>query len=95
MQPIFIPYNEEAESLLKELETTDEVSKTLRKLQPYIVQVPHAGFNGLVTARVVQTVAPHRFEDQFWVLINSSIYHAEFGLFWDNPDFMDAELLVF
>ncbi len=91
MLPVFIPYDDEAKALLKELETTDEVSGVLRKLQPYIVQLPQSGFDSLHMARVIQTVAPHRFKDQFWELVNMDIYDSESGLGWQQPDFMKAE----
>jgi CRISPR-associated endonuclease/helicase Cas3 len=94
MQPIFVPFDEEAESLLAQLNTTDEVGRLLRKLQPYIVQIPLKGFEALQMAGVIQTVAPHRFEDQFWQLINQDIYDPEFGISWDNPGFIKAESSV-
>ncbi|MDP5135220.1 CRISPR-associated endonuclease Cas3'' [Rheinheimera baltica] len=95
MLPIFIPYDNEAKVLLKELESTDEVSSVLRKLQPYIVQIPRSGFDSLQIAGVIQTVVPHRFEEQFWELVNLDIYDAEFGISWAEPNFIKAENLVF
>lgn len=94
MQPIFVSFDEEAEALLAQLKTTDEVGKVLRKLQPYIVQIPQKGFEALQMAGVIQTVAPHRFEDQFWQLINPDIYDKEFGISWANPSFIKAESSV-
>lgn len=94
MQPIFIPFDDEARSLLQALTFSDDVSSVLRKLQPYIVQIPQKGFEALVMAGAVQTIAPHRFEDQFWQLIKSDIYNiydSEFGISWDNPSFIEAE----
>jgi len=89
--PVFIPFDDEAKSLLKELKVTSEVSQVLRKLQPYIVQIPQKGFESLVTAGAIQTIAPHRFEDQFWELINCDIYNEEFGMNWSDPTFIKAE----
>jgi CRISPR-associated endonuclease/helicase Cas3 len=94
MQPIFVPFDKEAESLLAQLITTDEVGKLLRKLQPYIVQLPQKGFEALQMAGAIQTVAPHRFEDQFWQLINPDIYDNEFGISWNDPTFIKAESSV-
>ncbi|WP_319558218.1 CRISPR-associated endonuclease Cas3'' [Thiomicrorhabdus sp.] len=94
MVPIFIPFDDEAKGLLQELESTDNVSSVLRRLQPYIVQIPQKGFESLVTAGAIQTIAPHRFEDQFWELINLSIYDSEFGISWTDPTFMKAENLI-
>ncbi|WP_420810602.1 hypothetical protein [Fastidiosibacter lacustris] len=95
MQPVFIQFDNEAEHLLKELEVTDDVSRILRKLQPYIVQIPKQGFDSLVATNAVQTVAPYRFQEQFWVLINRDIYDDECGISWDNPTFMKAESSIF
>ena len=94
MRPLFIPYDEKAKEFLKQLETTDDVIGVLRKLQPYIVQVPQVGFESLRMANVIQTVAPHRFEEQFSELINPDIYDSEFGLSWAKPEFVKAENLV-
>lgn len=94
MQPVVIPYDDEAISLLKQLESTDEVSGILRKLQPYIVQIPQSGFDSLRMATVIQPVAPHRFEEQFWELVNMDIYDPESGFSWGEPDFINAENLV-
>ena len=95
MKPIFIPFDAQAKALLKELETTDSVSAILRRLQPYIVQIPQQGFNILMSAGVIQTIAPHRFNDQFWLLINDSLYDQNCGLSWDNPTFIEADKLIF
>ena len=94
MQPIFIPYDDEAKALLKQLKTTDDVSGVLRKLQLYIVQIPQDGFDCLRRAKTIQMVAPHRFEEQFWELLNMDIYDLEFGLVWAEPDFIKAETQV-
>lgn len=94
MQPIFIPYDDEAKTLLKQLKTTDDVSGVLRKLQLYIVQIPQDGFDCLRRAKTIQMVAPHRFEEQFWELLNMDIYDLEFGLVWAEPDFIKAETQV-
>lgn len=91
----FNPYNDEARKLLNELESTDDVSCVLRKLQPYIVQIPQNGFDSLRLAKVIQTVAPYRFEEQFWELVNMDIYDPESGLSWSDPNFIKAENLVF
>ncbi|WP_040727085.1 CRISPR-associated helicase/endonuclease Cas3 [Thiomicrorhabdus sp. Kp2] len=95
MCPIFIGRDEEAKALISELAVTENVSQTLRKLQPYIVQIPQKGFEALKMAGVLETIAPHRFEDQFWQLLNNEIYDAEFGMSWNNPTFISAESSVF
>ncbi|MCF7515461.1 CRISPR-associated endonuclease Cas3'' [Pseudoalteromonas sp. L23] len=94
MCPVLINYNDEARKLLTELESTDEVSRVLRKLQPYIVQIPQSGFDSLRFAGVIQTIAPHRFDEQFWELVNMDIYDSESGLSWNAPNFIKTENLV-
>lgn len=101
MLPIFIPYNDEAKALLKDLESTDEVSRVLRKLQPYIVQLPQSGFNSLRMAHLIQSVAPQRFDEQFWELVpftangtEVSAYDTEFGISWVEPSFIKSEMYM-
>lgn len=94
MQPLIIPFDDAARTLLDELSSTDEVSKTLRRLQRYIVQVPQNGFDSLRLAGVIQTIAPHRFQEQFWELTNMDIYDTEFGVDWAEPNFLKAETMV-
>ena len=40
MEPVIIPFDDEARALIKVLESTDDIRGTARKLQPYIVNVP-------------------------------------------------------
>lgn len=94
MCPVLIPYNDEARKFLNELESTDDLSRVLRKLQPYIVQIPQSGFDSLRFAGVIQSIAPHRFDEQFWELVNMDIYDSESGISWTEPNFIKAENLV-
>ena len=40
MQPLIIPFDVEAESLISSLHHADHIGGLLRKLQPYTVQIP-------------------------------------------------------
>jgi CRISPR-associated endonuclease/helicase Cas3 len=91
MLPILIPLDDEARQLLKDLETTERVGEVARCLQPYLVQVPPGQFARLCAAGVVQPVAPQRFAEQFWVLVNPSLYRPDVGLTWSDPTFRGAE----
>jgi CRISPR-associated endonuclease/helicase Cas3 len=91
MLPILIPFDTDARTLLKDLETTGRVGETARGLQPYVVQVPPGQFARLCAADVVQPVAPHRFGEQFCALVNNSLYRPDVGLTWSDPTYRVAE----
>jgi CRISPR-associated endonuclease/helicase Cas3 len=91
MLPILIPFDAEARRLLKDLQTTERVGEVARRLQPYVVQVPPGQFARLCAAGVVQPVAPQRFGEQFYVLVNESLYRPDVGLTWDDPTYRAAE----
>lgn len=40
MQPLIIPFDNEAENLISSLHHADHIGGLLRKLQPYTVQIP-------------------------------------------------------
>ncbi|MGH6942823.1 MAG: CRISPR-associated helicase Cas3' [Geminicoccaceae bacterium] len=91
MLPILIAFDDEARRLLKDLETTERVGEVARGLQPYVVQVPPGQFACLCAAGVVQPVARERFGEQFWALVNESLYRPDIGLTWDDPTYRTAE----
>ncbi len=74
MLPILIPFDDDARRLLKELETTERVGEVARRLQPYVVQLPPGQFNRLRADDAIQPVASDRFGEQFWTLVNDSLY---------------------
>jgi CRISPR-associated endonuclease/helicase Cas3 len=94
LMPVIVPFNMEAEKLITALRFSPNVGGIARQLQPYLVQIPRAGFNELVLSGAVQPIAPERLGDQFWELINKDIYSDEAGLSWDNPTYLKAESTV-
>jgi len=94
MRPIIIPYDKNAEDLVKALRYAEFVGGIARKLQPYLVQVPQQALAALKTAGVVESIQPDRFGEQFILLINMDLYSDEAGLNWDNPYFVNLERTV-
>lgn len=95
MKPVIIPFDDEARQLIASLSYAEHTGGIARKLQQYVVQVPEKGFESLVKVGSVQTITPEIFGDQFWVLVNESLYNERAGLQWDSPEFIQAEKLVF
>ena len=96
-RPVLIPFGEGGaigEQLIEDLARTDNVSAIARKLQRYVVQVPHTAFAALRAAGAIQAVNEPRFGDQFWKLASRELYHEEFGLDWSDPTFRRAEGLI-
>lgn len=94
MHPIIISYDKKSEALIKKLRHAEFVGTIARKLQPYLVQVPEQAFVALKSAGAISPIQTERFGDQFWELINSSLYNKEAGLNWDDPYFIAAEKSV-
>ncbi len=94
MHPVIIPYDKKSEALIKKLRYSEFVGSTARKLQPYLVQVPEQAFVALKSAGAIAPIQPERFGDQFWELINESLYSKKSGMNWDNPYFVDSERSV-
>lgn len=95
MLPIIIPFNQDAESLIKQLAYADKVGGILRKLQRYTVQVPESAVKILHSFHRLETLNPNKFGDQFIALIGLDLYDDIAGLSWDNPDFIKAENSVY
>lgn len=98
MRPIIVSFDPESRRPIPEVE---EALKGLqfapgmaRRLQPYLVQVPENTYKALWQARAIEPVAPERYGEQFVQLVNPRLYDARFGLHWDNPQFLAAEVLV-
>lgn len=91
--PVIIPFDDIARDALKALEFADGCGELARQLQPYIVQLPRQGYNALLQSGAIQPVAPDRYGEQFMQLVNPDLYHAQYGLHWDNPAFIHSERL--
>lgn len=91
--PVIIPWDEEARTLIRQLEFAEGCGGIARQLQPYIVPVPRYGFDALRQAGAVIPVAPDKWEDQFMVLAHEGLYDKNFGLSWDEPALIGAGYL--
>ncbi len=92
--PIIVPRDDVAEKLINDLRFADGVGGIARGLQPYLVQVPKAGFEALRSAGAISCIEPQKFGDQFWRLESMDLYSNEAGLSWENPLFIKAESKV-
>jgi len=86
MEPVIIPYDDDAKKLLEQLARTDDVRIVARKLQPYVVNVPRTKFAELRQAGSIQPAHPWRYEEQFIVLSVAGLYSQDFGLDWNDPN---------
>lgn len=103
LRPVIVPFDPETGSeipevmeTLRALEHAERVSAAgaARKLQPYLVQIPEQAYKALSEARAIQAIAPERYSEQFARLVNPHLYNTQFGLHWDNPQFLATESLV-
>lgn len=88
--PVIVPYDDRAREALRALEFAEGSVGIARTLQPYLVQLPRAGFNALRDAGAIAPVAEKKWSDQFMQLINPDIYDKRFGLSWDDPTHLEV-----
>jgi CRISPR-associated endonuclease/helicase Cas3 len=92
--PVIVPFDDEARDAIRALQFVEGLQGISRRLQRYLVQVPKHGFDALRKAGAIEAVRPKEWGDQFMVLVNESLYNADFGLSWDNPTFIESSELV-
>ena len=85
MEPVIIPFDDNARKFIAELEHTNDVRTVARKLQPYIVNVPREVFAKLRQAGSIQPINPARYDEQFVTLVTQNLYSGEIGLDWSDP----------
>jgi len=93
--PVIVPFktNEEdfeARRAIEGLRYAEKSGGLARTLQPYLVQLPRNGFDALRKAAAIQPVAPEKWGEQFMELVNMDIYSREFGIWWEEPTFMNS-----
>lgn len=89
MQPVIIPWNDEAGSLIRQLPFVESPGGLLRKLQRYTVQVYPWEWNKLLAAGSVDMVA-----GQYPVLKQLDLYRNDVGLCADDPTHHEPESLI-
>lgn len=95
MQPLIIPFDNEAESLISSLHHADHIGGLLRKLQPYTVQIPEKALAALYKAGRIEPINEKNFGKQFYTLIGLDLYDDVAGLSWEDTAFLKGESLVF
>ncbi|ERH28848.1 CRISPR-associated endonuclease Cas3-HD [Aggregatibacter sp. oral taxon 458 str. W10330] len=95
MQPLIIPFDGGAENLISSLHHADHIGGLLRKLQPYIVQIPEKALAALYKAGRIEPINEKNFGKQFYTLIGLDLYDEVAGLSWEDVEFLKGESLVF
>jgi len=95
MRPVIIPWDAAARNALAALSFAQGCGAIARRLQPYVVQLPKQAYDALWRAAAIQPVRPDIYGEQFVQLVNTRLYDERFGLHWDNPQFIQAERLVY
>ena len=95
MQPLNIPFDVDAENLINSLRHADHIGGLLRKLQPYIVQIPEKALAALYKAGRIEPINEKNFGKQFYTLIGLDLYDDVAGLSWEDTEFLKGESLVF
>ena len=95
MQPLIIPFDNEAENLISSLHHADHIGGLLRKLQPYTVQIPEKALAALYKAGRIEPINEKNFGKQFYTLIGLDLYDEVAGLSWEDTAFLKGESLVF
>ena len=95
MQPLIIPFDNEAESLISSLYHADHIGGLLRKLQAYTVQIPEKALAALYKAGRIEPINEQNFGKQFYTLIGLDLYDDVAGLSWEDTNFLREENLIF
>lgn len=92
MVPVIIPGDAAAVEAIRQLAVENIPSgKLARALQVYTVQVPAKARALLVEAGHASFHQPALRGDQFCVLDNAALYHADSGLWWEHAEYLGTE----
>ncbi len=92
MVPVIITLDDAARQAVHKLTVAEIPSGGLaRALQPYTVQVPEKARALLVGNGHARFHAPELRADQFCVLETTELYRQEFGLHWEQADYLSAD----
>lgn len=103
MLPIIVPFEgvsnkstvKDNLKLLRHLPENMSVGKIAQKLQRFVVQVPERSFIQLLKLGAVEVISPEKFGNQFYELVDQSLYSPIAGLSFSDPLAMRAESVVF
>ena len=92
MVPVIIPRDEAAMKAVEQLEEPWVKSAGLaRAMQTHLVTVPPKARARMLACGKGQFVRPDLRADQFFVLTDSSLYHEDTGLHWEDAEYLGAE----
>ncbi|NGM47826.1 CRISPR-associated endonuclease Cas3'' [Rhodobacter sp. SGA-6-6] len=92
MVPVIVAIEDKARSEVEKLAIPKIPSGGIaRALQAYTVQVPEKARALLIANGHARFHATHLRGDQFCVLENRSLYRTEFGLHWEQADYLAAD----
>jgi CRISPR-associated endonuclease/helicase Cas3 len=89
MEPLIIPFNREAEKIIRGLRYVDLPGPLIRKAQRFTIQVPPRVLSTLEAAGGVE-----RIHDQYTILTNRGLYQNDLGLCPEDPAFHEVEGLI-
>lgn len=95
MVPVIVKIDEDARKAVARLTVADISSGTIaRDLQVFTVQVPAKARDLLLSNGHARFYAPDLRGDQFCVLETDGLYREDFGLWWEQADYLDADMAV-
>jgi CRISPR-associated endonuclease/helicase Cas3 len=95
MVPVIVPRDEEAQTWVAKLGLEQISSGAIaRALQRHIVQIPAKARGLLVANGHASFRRPDMRGDQFCVLENPSLYYGDSGLWWEQAEYLAAEVGV-
>jgi len=89
MEPVIIPWDDQAKKWVAELDYVEHPGGLLRRLQRYTVQVSQRALYALMSDGVIELKA-----ERYPVLTNVDIYRDDLGLCSENPTFRLIEGLI-
>jgi CRISPR-associated endonuclease/helicase Cas3 len=92
MEPVIVEWDDRAKKAVDELSIPTIPSGMIaRKLQSYVVQVPPKARARLIACGHVAFEQPELRGDQFAVLKSVELYRPEFGLLWEDAEYLSSE----
>ncbi|HUZ11479.1 MAG TPA: CRISPR-associated endonuclease Cas3'' [Caulobacteraceae bacterium] len=95
--PLIIEFDADARHAVRDLRHLPDAltpRKLARRLQSYTVGVPPQARAKLIATGAAERILPKRYDDQFVVLLNHSLYRADTGLTWVDATLIEPERLV-
>lgn len=95
MVPVIINANDKARQAIERLAVAEISSGSIaRDLQVFTVQVPAKARDLLLSNGHARFHAPRLRGDQFCVLENDGLYRKDFGLWWEQADYLAADASI-